>query len=174
MEKKITKRKKAAIKEKDNTPHLEDKWDESTWWCLLDQKMKPLPDSQLEKMARALIEWSHKSTSLKITGFYTSYGLTADDFYDYCDRYKPLERAHRYAMEKIGARREELALLGEINPHIVMRTMPLYDKKFKEMREWEAKLRQHEDNQSQTKVVVIERFPSTDIVPDKTSSSDEL
>lgn len=83
--------------------------------------------------------------------------------------YPPLKEACYYNKMIVGDRRETLALQGKLNHAIVLKTMPMYDKSYRKMMEWEANLKAkaNEANNSGKTVIVVEKFPDSQLVPEK-------
>ncbi|MFI5332598.1 MAG: hypothetical protein ACHQVS_00685 [Candidatus Babeliales bacterium] len=137
-------------------------------WCFLEMKMKPMPMRMIVILAEQLIKWVDESDPTKAEGLRISEFLSTHkpkisehDYYAWIKKWPILDTAHNYALAKIAERREKGALLGYLNPNVVMRFQPIYDREVKKMMEWQASLTKKDDEKSETKIVVIERYPDT-------------
>jgi len=113
-----------------------------------------------DKLALELLDWAENDEmALKLSQFYIKKGIWDGDFYRFCEKSDNLKRAHIWAMQMIGNRREVLGLQKKIDPGMVSYTMAHYDKTWKDLAEWRAAISKDKEETKQT-VVVIEKFPT--------------
>lgn len=79
------------------------------------------------QMAIDILQYADDDDSLTLIGFYGKQGISYDDV-DALDRFPVWLQAKRIAKLKIGARREEGALRGELDSSIVRASMATYDR----------------------------------------------
>lgn len=132
-------------------------------------RLKPVPDAFLEHLAEELLYWAiNDQNALKLSQFFTLKSIDDSDFNKWIKRNENLAKARNRAMRIIGDRRETEALKGNLNAQMVSFTMPRYDPNWKLLTEWRAKLKnQAEQEKNEQKIVIIERYPESDIVPPK-------
>ncbi len=131
-------------------------------------KMKPVSEKFLERFSGELTMWAAKNDdALKISQFYLGKGISATTYYNWRRDHDILSKAHDFAMACIADRREIGAIKRYYDSNMVRFTQPAYDKKWKELEEWRNEMKADINKDNQTKVVVIEKFPSSDLVPDK-------
>ena len=129
-------------------------------------RVKPVSDHFIDKLAQALVSWAcDNEDALKLTQFFIQRRIDISYLYRWEQRSENLKMAHEFALMCIGARREIGALKRKYDAGIVASTMAHYDKSWKELEEWRAKLRNKELEDNKTMVVVMERFPEIDSVP---------
>jgi hypothetical protein len=125
-------------------------------------------NEEIEALAGELIEWSARDTSLRMSQFYTAHKLLYRVFWSWCKKYPVLQDAYDIAMSNLAEHREIGGLTGKLNATMVVQSLSIYDKDWKEMYEWKAKLQKQDDNKNTgPQIVVIERAPNSDIVPER-------
>lgn len=123
----------------------------------------------LEQFADEMLEWSKSDDSLKITQYYNLkliHNTIVDKWMERCPR---LRQAHDLALQIIGARREIGALNKKFDATMIMRSMPLYDKAWRNIEEWRANIGAENAPQA-PQVIYVEKFPSSALVPEKRDS----
>jgi len=154
-----------VVRDKDSpkSPWLEDYLDCFTF------KMSPVTQKFLDRVSNELITWAKTDPdAFKISQFYLDKGFQMKTYYDWVKKYPIMKTAHSQALELIGNRREIGAMQKKLDTNIVSHMMPHYDPQWKEMVQWRNKLKAEADEKSGTKIVVMERFPSSELVPNKT------
>lgn len=138
-------------------------------------KTKPVSDTFIDHIAQELVTWVlSDDKAYKLSQFYVKKGIGSDDIKRWENRNKNLLRAHAFALEVLSIRREIGALERKLDPGMVRYTMPHYDKTWKELEEWRAKLKELQQFENEgTKFVVLQPTPSSDIVPPKKISEGE-
>lgn len=142
------------------------------YWCWLDMKMKPFPVWRVNEITKNLRAWLDKcdiskGEGLRINQFYDSQNITERDYYRLVEKYSSLKDAHDSTLMKIAERRETGALLGKLNPNVVMRYQPMYDKGVVKMMEWQAKIAKQEEQSKMNLTVLLGKSEETDVVPPK-------
>lgn len=122
---------------------------------------------EIEFFAKELLEFAQDEEVIKVVEFPLSRNLLPKTYYDWLDRYPVLADAHAQATAIIGSRREKFALKGKYDRSIVLKTMAMYDPEYKKNLEWEAKLRNREEDKNVQKIIVLERYPESEKVPSK-------
>ncbi len=136
--------------------------------CFLSYRIKPVTDAFLEKLTKDLAKWAKKESSLVLGCFLTEKGLVKSRFYAWCERYPPLKEAKTFALLSLGARRMHGALIKELDGNLVKYYAPMYDPEFKDYLEYREEMRlKKEEEQTKNTIVVIERIPDSDVVPNK-------
>jgi hypothetical protein len=86
------------------------------------------------------------------------------------DKYEVLREARDYALCALGDRREVGGLKRKYDPGIIARTQAYYSDAWRFLEEWRSDMRKADENQSEQKItVILEAFPSSDLVPNKRS-----
>lgn len=142
-------------------------WYEEYMDCFTFQ-LKPVNQTFIDRLSLDLVTWAkHDDNALKIAQFFTSKDIPSNTYYDWVTKHPKMKLAHQQALELIGVRREIGALKKELDVSFVAGTMPIYDEKYKAMIEWKAKLKAEAHENSGTKIVVMEKFASSDLVPER-------
>ena len=127
------------------------------------QKMVPMSENGLERLANDIVNWAiNDPKALKISQFILKRGIHIDTYYDWVKLYPIIKDANTIALQAIGDRREIAGLYRKLDGNMISFTMPAYDKTWKELQEWRAKLKEKETN-NETKVVVIERYAPIEV-----------
>lgn len=123
-------------------------------------KYHPATKNFVLQEAMRLKEFADLDTSLRLSDFYDFRGYNTDTFYDWCHKFPEMKTAHDYAKRRIGARRENGALFKKFDSGIVQRTLGYYDYVFQREVDKANAAKLAVAEKSESKVVVIERFPS--------------
>jgi len=131
----------------------------------VNAKLRPVPDAFLEQLAIDLISWVEDNPQVvQLIGFLKAKGIYPNTLRDWKERNESLKNAYNWTMFTLGQRREHKALTKDFDSSFVRYTMPLFDEDYKNLEEWRAKLREANED-SGTKIVVLEKFPETKEVP---------
>jgi len=118
-------------------------------------KLQPVSIEWLEILAKDLVEWAiNDEKALKLTAFYTNRGICSDTLARWLRRSKILNTSHKFAKMVIGNRREVGALTKKFDATLVMRSMAVYDKEWKDLEEWRSDLKNKEEEQKAASFVV--------------------
>lgn len=122
---------------------------------------------ELLKIANAMKAWADTDEALTLNGFFVKYKILKGSFYRWMERNDDLKAALDYTLQAIANRREIGAITGKYNANAIMPYMAMWDKSFKEHAEWRAELASKYRNPeaNETKVVVIEKYPESPLVP---------
>lgn len=122
-------------------------------------RLREASQLDIEQLSEDLIAWARLESSLVLSDFPQERHIAVGDFYALCNKHEGLKMAKENAMYYIGSRREKGALTNKFNASLVMHTLPRYDKEYKELVEWRAKLAK-EDKQEDNgpKFIVIDRY----------------
>lgn len=144
------------------------------WWEYRDQntwRMKPYSMQTLEELADHIKAWAKLKDSYRINDFYNEHGISKQTFHELMQRCEKLQDAHQYTIERLASRREIGALTRKLDPSTVFRSLAHYCDIDKEQVETRAaliaKYKANLEGSNEQKVIVIERMPSTDTVPEK-------
>lgn len=124
------------------------------------------PIIELEYISGLLLEWLDDPNNLTAESFYLSKKISSSTFEYWLKRCPELQEAWDIAVEVIGARREVGALTGKLNPGLVERTMPIYNKKYYALRK-EFSNKSDSAGSGQTLIVLRDKMPETEIVKER-------
>lgn len=103
---------------------------------------------------------------LTLGEFYLKKGVPNYTFQQWVKRFEFAATCTTHAKSLIGIRREKGALKKELDSSLVLRSMPLYDEDYKNLREWEAKLTKESHSDKQINVM-IQQVESSPLVSNK-------
>lgn len=130
---------------------------------------KPISKHFIDRLAERLVEWARDDDdALKVSQFFIQENIHQQTVERWMAKYEHLRKAYDFATTAIGNRRELGGLKRKFDSGIVASTMAHYDKDWKKLAEWRSKLRNQEESHNGPKIVVVERFPETNVVPIKT------
>jgi hypothetical protein len=158
---------KALVTELDATGPLGEV--EEHWTCF-EGRLKPVPDTKLQKVAEELLIWAASDDALKISQFYHQKKIDWETFDRWSKRYEPLAKARATAMRMIGDRREVQAMKFKLNANIVMNTMGIYDPEYKAFKKEMDKSSTEGMTQQ---VIVIDKAADSPLVPKKKEVKNE-
>lgn len=112
---------------------------------------------------------------LTIYDYVVKKGVTQSVWYDYIKKYPVLAEAHDFVKMCIAARRERGAMKRTLDSSAVFKAQSFYSPTYKEALRFNSELRlKDEDIPSNQKLtIVMQPFPTTDIVPPKKVRSQE-
>jgi hypothetical protein len=114
----------------------------------------------IEKIGLELVEWAvNNEDALKIMPFFRERGISTTTVSNWRQKSKLFNEQYEEVKCIIGDRREIGMLKNKYNATGVIRSMPFYDREWKEGEEWRARLNKDDNQQNQIKMVVIEKFP---------------
>jgi hypothetical protein len=120
----------------------------------------PITPSFFGYQAKLLKEWADQDDSLRISDFYDKQGYGPEFFYYWVDKDHDLKAANSYALRRIGSRREGGAMTRKFSENTVHKTLGHYDPIWREEMRLINEARLAIAEKSESKIVVIERFPS--------------
>lgn len=140
----------------------------------LDFKKHPVSEQFIEHFGQKLLHWATRSDdAYKLSQFLILEGVSTTTFERWSERVPVLKECQAAALTAIGNRREIGGLTNKLNASLVASTMPHYDKTWKKLVEWKEKLKQKEEAKNETRIVIMERSPNSDLVPVKVSKDPE-
>lgn len=171
-------KKKSSVSDnnkKETTPHSNINTDEAPhkhfafYTCAMTWQDKPVTESFIQRLGENMVKWAREDKdALKVSQFWLLQGISSRDFYNWCEKYPHLKTSHEIAVELIGNRREICAIKKQYDAGMIHNSMPLYDKQWKELYAWKAKVKSElEAKDAGPQIVVIERVPSSDVVPER-------
>lgn len=131
---------------------------EHNGFMLREHSLSPVPDIVLQQYADKLIEWSMEDDSIILVDWMSLNRVAPQVVYRWADRYEPLKDALEVAKLNIGHRREKFGLMKKFDSSLVEKTMPLYNKEYKEWKMAQNKIMAEQMN-SAPRIVVLEKFP---------------
>lgn len=131
-------------------------------------KKTPMTDLGLKKLGQDLTQWALKDDdALTIRQFFNERGIGDASIERWQKKSSQFKAACQLALSAIGTRREIGGIKKKFDSNFVSSSMSHYLKEYKALAEWRAALRHREEAKNETKVVIIERFPSSPEVPVK-------
>jgi hypothetical protein len=131
-------------------------------------QMSPANGTMKKRLAIKLLTWARENKkAYSLERFINNQGIPEKTFYRWCEQCPELEEAKNVALIDLGLNREELAMERNLTMnHVTAFTLPHY------LSRYDKALRHREDIKSDNEkygnqVVIIERFPETDIVKKK-------
>lgn len=165
MNKKVAK-KKTNIEYSNGTNTLTKVVDE--YMDMFSFRKCPVSEAFLDHLATELVDWAkNDDKAIKVTQFLGLKGIHSKTFDRWRDRHPKMQDAYEYALMVIGDRRESGAIYKKFDASIVSFTMPHYDKDWVKQHEWRAKLKETEQQSNETRIVVLEKYPDSPMVPKK-------
>lgn len=133
-----------------------------------------MTDIGLRRLGKDLTQWAlNDDDALTIRQFFNERGIGEHSVQLWQEKSPEFKAACKLAMSAIGTRREIGGIKKKFDSNFVSSSMAHYLKEYKALAEWRAALRQKEEAKNETKVVVIERYPSTPEVPVKQENDDK-
>ena len=129
------------------------------YFCMKEMQPKPVTMNFLKLMAEMLIEWVNDEDVVTFNEFFQYAHIGSGTFHNYVDRCPELKRAHAYALDVLGGRREAGAMRRRLDTNAVWKCQYQYGKNYKDAMEYAAKLAKKEDmDEGGTKIVLIEKM----------------
>lgn len=137
-------------------------------------KTTPVSEVLLDRLFQELLDWAESNEdALKITEFFLRKRIGSDTVARFRARDKKYDDAYNHALQLIGNRREIGALKRKLDSGIVAYTMAHYDPSWVKLAEWRAALKKESEGQQGNNItVVMETFPSSELVPQKRISKE--
>jgi len=129
------------------------------YYSLKDMQTVPVSDHFLDMLAQKLYAWIKNKQGYTLEEFCMDHDIYLQTFYRWKERSKSLQEAHKFALNALAAIRERGAITRKLDSGIVASTQAHYSPIWKGLAEWRSKLKQEAEQGSETKVVVIEKFP---------------
>jgi hypothetical protein len=130
--------------------------------------MMPVDMDYFKKLAIEWIAQARNTEMLLMTEYPAQKGIPAQTFLDWINRCPELKEAQSLVRTIIAMRRERGGLKNEYNGKMVERMQHLYDRDWRDAEEWRANLAvKSQINTQQPVTVILEAFPSSNLVPPK-------
>ncbi len=120
----------------------------------------PITPTFFSYQAKLLKEWADQDDSLRISDFYDKQGYGPEFYYYWVDKDHDFKAANSYALRRIGSRREGGAMTRKFSENTIHKTLGYYDPIWREEMRLMNEMRLAVAEKAESKVVVIERFPS--------------
>ncbi len=136
---------------------------------------KPIPDDFLQEVCENMREWADKETSLRFKDYLVERRLHWKVFYQWCERYQPLQEEYDFTLAKIASRREIGAMTRKFDAASALRMMPRYDDEWitNELKLAEIKKVATGNQGNETKItVVMPEIASSPLVPERKRDDD--
>lgn len=135
-------------------------------FCL---KKIPISQARIERIKEQLMTWFDNNPLAKsISEFYYTLSISQKTYYRLLERDPELKELHEITMHRLGDRLWGRSVDNKANWHAVKFKLHHYAPEFKEAREYEAALSKKDDPTDRgPQIVVIEKFPNSDLVPVK-------
>lgn len=159
------------VTKESSTKKKEKKLLKEEYLCSFSWKMQPVTDGFLERFATDLVEWAlNDKNALTITDFYNKKGINRQTYYNWIKKYPIVAEAHSRAMDSLAVRREVGAIKKKYDSNAILRSMGMYSPEWQQMKENDFKMKQalkENESKNETKIVIMERFDSSPLVPEK-------
>jgi len=157
----------AKSKDKEKWVHFDD------YLNVNDGRRHPISEQGLSRLGEQLIEWSRSEDALVLEDFFRERGIHDTTYRQWKERNTLFRLRYETARGNLGSRREKGAINRTYSERLIMNTMPRFDPAWKELEEWRSSLRSKEQAAGKADVkVVMEKFPSTDLVKEKHEKED--
>jgi len=124
----------------------------------------PTKKEYIELVARDLIEWSTNNDEARtINKFYRLRGIPLVTVDAWKKRNSFFAGAVQYAKMAIGSRREDEGLIRNMDPGFVFKSMSIYDKDYRDLKEWESKLKEKEASAGQPLTTYINKMETAQL-----------
>lgn len=167
---KIKKQTKTRDKSSKESPWIEDYLD-----CF-SMKIKPVTEAFLERLGQELIQWAEREEKqYKIAPFFDKRRIGWSTYDRWAKEHPKFGAAYNLAKSILGTRREYGALERKLDAGTVIQMMPHYDQEWKQMvkERNEMKAQANEKASGGTQFVIMEKFGSSELVPEKPNRSPE-
>lgn len=136
----------------------------------------PVSHAFIDKLAEDLINWANNDESAIIAEkFWYLKGIAPNLAQVWRKKHPALKAAYEIAKKRIGIRREEGSLLKKFDNATFFRTALNYSPEFVATTEWQAKLKQEQDEITQRNNInwTLEKFQDSKLVPEKPKEDEE-
>ena len=105
---------------------------------------------QIQELADDLIEWADTAKDIHIAGWSRKHKKTTPWLHELCKLHPQIAKAKDEAMVLLGKKVLNSSFYGQGNATVGMAYLPIYDKDFKALLEWKAKLSQQSSESIKT------------------------
>jgi hypothetical protein len=122
----------------------------------LHQEKTWMNEAKLERFTTELIAWAQTPEATKLSLFLKMKGATYEDVETWCDRWPEFKKTLQFVKEMIGDRREDGGLRGLFSERMVIMSMPLYDREWKEESNRLAAIRDQQQVAESKRPIIIQ------------------
>jgi hypothetical protein len=109
----------------------------------LKRKVRPqYTKKQIEDIAASLLDYAENSKSIHLAPWCRKQEKSTCWLNELASRHPEIKEAHKQAKVLLGAKVLNSSFYGEGNASVGMAYLPVYDKEFKDLLEWKARLNQ--------------------------------
>ena len=131
-------------------------------------KELPTNPAIIEKKAFQLLDQAiNDNDMLTIEEFYSPRGISSKTYYKWVKEDETFGKAHTLAKSLVANRRYKGAMQKKLDFKAVNHMQHQIDDAWDKANRYHAELAKKEEDKSGTKIVVVEKYPETDIVPEK-------
>lgn len=124
-------------------------------------KKHPITNNFILQEAKALKTWADQEDSLRISDFYDRQGYSPEMYHYWIDKFPEMSHANQYALRRIGSRRENGAMQRKFAESTIHKVQGYYDQIWRNEVRLANEARLAIADKVESRVVVIERFPSS-------------
>jgi hypothetical protein len=159
-----------VVKQELSTDSQNYKFDE--YFDLKHRKNCVISERGAELLATQMIAWCEDEEAFTMNQFYRMKGIQEKTFHRLMAKFPALQDAHDFALAALGDKREIGALKHKYDTGLVGRSMAVYSNAWRWLEEWRGEMRvKANEVESQQKItVVLDAFPSSELVPERKPS----
>jgi hypothetical protein len=154
-------------KEKAKMTSPKHQWED--YYCNISFKMKPANETTRENFALKWVETARNDPKYINIWEYPvmGAGMFQSTVHDWEKKDQNVANAHKYVRCVCAIRRDKGAASKELDGSWIAKTMPIYCDDYKALEEWRAHLSEKIASAGGLKVVELEKFADSDLVPKK-------
>lgn len=126
--------------------------------CTYSFIQKPANEAFIQRLAEDMLEWARTTEALKVSEFYSMKGISKRDWGRWVVKWHFLAEAVEATKIILGNRREIGGLKRQYDSGMVRASMRFYDEDWKTI---------DEEQDNKETIVVMEKMPNSEIVPEK-------
>jgi len=132
-------------------------------------RQKPISEAHIIQMCEELVACARMgSDCFTLEEFLFAKNISYRTWDRWCDKFPIAQEATEFVKMGFGAKRENLALKGDITPSVFAFVQPHYSRVWKEQMEVRESIKASASNSQQGTIVAqLIKFPVSDIVPDR-------
>lgn len=140
-------------------PEIKEEWD-LEYHNFNRHETEIINEVWMEDFCKRYVQWAiNDNKAFNYKFFYMKEGIDVKTIHRWKKIFPLLDRTLSYVKVFIGIRREQKALTNQHNASVTMRIQPVYDNDLHDLMEWEASLR--DKNEEQTNITILKQ-PLTD------------
>ena len=151
-----------------SSPWLEDYFDGFSF------QMVPMTEAGIDRIAKEFIEWAFKTEkAIRVSQFFTQKRIPTTTYESWFRKYEVMKQAREIVLPLMAERREERTLNRKYDASTNNYMMHQYDPAWKAAQEYHAALRENNKPGAGTVNVYLDKYPSSDLVPERPSRGPE-